>query len=58
MEMDPNQRNSRTVELFRNILIMGISKLPSMKDYWSSNSVLGNGKEKEIITRDRFFPIL
>ena len=42
---------------FSIILTMGISKLPRMKYYWCSNSILGNGKLKEIMTRDRFFQI-
>ncbi|GBN58679.1 PiggyBac transposable element-derived protein 4 [Araneus ventricosus] len=39
------------------ILIMGIAKLPRIKDYWSSNPMLGNDKVKRTMARDRFVDI-
>ncbi|GBM24837.1 PiggyBac transposable element-derived protein 4 [Araneus ventricosus] len=40
------------------ILIMSIAKFPKMKNYWSTNPILGNEMIKNTMTRDRFMKIL
>ena len=38
--------------------IMGIDKLPSLEDYWSTDKCIGNDKIQNVITRTRFQSIL
>ena len=38
--------------------IMGISKLPSLEDYWSTDKCIGNEKIQNVKTRTRFRSIL
>ena len=38
--------------------IMGINKLPSLEDYWSTNKCIGNEKIQNVMTRTRFQSIL
>ena len=38
--------------------IMGISKLPSLEDYWSTDKCIGNEKIQNVKTRTRFQSIL
>ena len=38
--------------------IMGINKLPSSKDYWSTGKCIGNEKIQNVMTRTRFHSIL
>ena len=38
--------------------IIGINKLPSLEDYWSSDKCIGNGKIQNVMTRTRFQSIL
>ena len=38
--------------------IMGINKLPSLEDYWSTYKYIGNEKIQNVITRTTFQPIL
>ena len=38
--------------------IMGINKLPSLEDYWSTDKCIGNGKIQNLITRTRFQSVL
>ncbi|GBM76346.1 hypothetical protein AVEN_47712-1 [Araneus ventricosus] len=40
------------------ILIMGIAKLPRIKDFWPSNPMLGNDKVKRTFARDSEEPNL
>ena len=47
------------MEAFLGInLIMGINKLPSLEDYWSTDKCTGNEKIQNIMTRARFQSIL
>ena len=34
--------------------VMGINKLPSLKDYWSTDKCVGNEKIQNVITRTKF----
>ena len=36
-------------------ILMGIHKLPKMRDYWSVDEGLGNPLIQKAMTRDRFF---
>ena len=38
--------------------IMGINKLPSLEDYWSTDKCIGNKKIQNVMTRTRFQSIL
>ena len=38
--------------------IMGIDKLPSLEDYWSTDKCIGNDKIQNVMTRTRFQSIL
>ena len=38
--------------------IMGINKLPSLEDYWSTDKCIGNEKIQNVMTRTRFQSIL
>ena len=38
--------------------IIGINKLPSLEDYWSSDKCIGNEKIQNVMTRTRFQSIL
>ena len=38
--------------------IMGINKLPSLEDYWSTDKCTGNEKIQNVMTRTRFQTIL
>ncbi|XP_054723656.1 piggyBac transposable element-derived protein 4-like, partial [Uloborus diversus] len=53
----PLQHIQELYNFFAIILIMGINKLPRLRNYWSENSALGNERIKEIMTRNRFFQI-
>ena len=39
-------------------LIMGINKLPSLEDHWSTGKCIGNEKIQDVMTRTRFQSIL
>ena len=39
-------------------VIMGIKKLPSLEDYWSTDKCIGNEKIQNVMTRTRFQSIL
>ena len=39
-------------------LIMGINKLPSLEDYWSTGKCIGNKKIQNVITSTKFQSIL
>ena len=39
-------------------ILMGIHKLPKMRDYWSVDEGLGNTLIQKTMTRDRFLEIL
>ena len=39
-------------------ILMGIHKLPKMRDYWSVDEGLGNTLIQKMMTRDRFLEIL
>ena len=47
------------MKVFRQMnFIMGIHKLPSLEDYWSTDKCIGNEKVQSVITRTRFQSIL
>ena len=39
-------------------ILMGIHKLPKMRDYWSVDEGLGNTLIQKMMTRDRFLEVL
>ena len=39
-------------------IIMGINKLPSLENYWSTDKCIGNEKIQNVMTRTRFQSIL
>lgn len=53
----PIKHDKKLWNFFTNILSMGINKVPGLKDYWFSNSMLGYEKVPEIMGRDRFLDI-
>ena len=38
--------------------IVGIKKLPSLEDYWSTDKCIGNEKIQNVMTRTRFQSVL
>ena len=53
-----NQIREIRCAFFETNILMGIHKLPKMRDYWSVDEGLGNTLIQKTMTRDRFLEIL